>query len=89
MNGTTIDIRLKPRAKADRIGRAADGAIEVAVTAPPVDGRANEHLLALLADTLELPKRAIAIIKGGRCRNKTVAIAGMTKGDVIRRLCAL
>ena len=80
-DGVRIAVRLSPRARADRIEgitRLADGApvLKVAVGAPPLDGRANEALLRLLADKWDLPRRDLAIAGGLKSRCKTVRIAG-------------
>jgi uncharacterized protein len=80
-DGVRIAIRLTPRAKADRLAGivcGADGApaLQVYVAAPPVDDRANDALLRLLARTWRLPRRDLAITAGAGSRSKTVHIAG-------------
>jgi uncharacterized protein (TIGR00251 family) len=87
-DGTRIDIRLKPRAKNDRIAVTATGAIEIAVTSPPIDDRANDHLVALLADRLGMPKSALAIVGGRHGRNKIVAVPGLMKETILEKLAA-
>jgi uncharacterized protein (TIGR00251 family) len=79
--GVRISVRLTPRARADRlegIARLADGAavLQVSVTAPPVDSRANDALLRLLATGLGLPRRDLVIVGGQKSRNKVVRVAG-------------
>ena len=86
MNGGRLEIRLKPRSKSDRVGIAEDGTIAIAVTSPPVDEKANRHLLELLAERLGVPKSTLSLIRGKHGRNKTVALQGLTKNDAIRRL---
>jgi uncharacterized protein len=82
-----LEIRLKPRAKHDRVSEgAAGGLIDVAVTSPPIDGRANGHMIELLSDHLHVPLRAISIIKGGHSRNKVVAVEGLTKEQAIQKI---
>ena len=76
-----IAIRLTPRARADRlegIARLADGAavLKVSVTAPPLEDRANDALLQLLAREWDLPRRDLALVGGRKSRNKIVRIAG-------------
>jgi uncharacterized protein len=58
----------------------------VKVTAPPVDSAANEAVIALLAATLKIPKRDIAIVSGESSRNKRVRIAGLSTADIRARL---
>jgi uncharacterized protein YggU (UPF0235/DUF167 family) len=60
--------------------------LEVSVTSPPVDNRANEQLVELLADVLGVGKTSLSIIKGGHSRNKAVAVSGMAEADVERAL---
>jgi len=76
-----VAVRLTPRARADRldgVGRLADGAptLKVSVTAPPAEGRANEALLRLLAKEWGIPRRDLALVGGGKSRNKLVHVAG-------------
>ena len=54
----------------------------VRVAAPPVEGAANDALIAFFADALGVPKRAIQIVSGDRGRLKRVAIAGVTAGQI-------
>jgi uncharacterized protein (TIGR00251 family) len=57
--------------------------------APPVDGAANEALLAFFAAIFDRPKRDITLVSGHRSRDKRVAVAGLTSADVSIRLDAL
>jgi uncharacterized protein (TIGR00251 family) len=83
----TLAIRLKPKAKNDRIVVAGAGApLEVAVTSPPVENRANEHCIALLAKKLRVPKSNLSIIKGGHSRDKVVACSGVSQEAALRML---
>jgi uncharacterized protein (TIGR00251 family) len=80
-DGVRVAVRLTPRARADRldgIGHLADGTavLLVSVTAPPVDSRANEALLRLLAKEWGLPRRDLSVSGGQKSRNKQVHIAG-------------
>ena len=86
MDGCTFDVKLKPRAKKDTVKLGGPGILEVTVTSPPIDNKANEHLIRLLADTLRLPKSSIQIIRGGHSKNKAVAIATLSDEKVIEKL---
>jgi uncharacterized protein (TIGR00251 family) len=81
-----ISVRLKPRAgrRAVRVCGRLD--LEVSVTSPPVDNRANEQLVEFLADVLGVGKTSLSIIKGGHSRNKVIKVSGMTEADVERAL---
>ncbi len=72
-----IQVRVIPRSSKNCIVWE-EGALKVRLTAPPVDGAANEALIALLAEHLGLPKRSISIVRGATSRQKTVEIVGMT-----------
>lgn len=87
MDESRLEVRLKPHAKNDRINLdAATGVIDIAVTSPPIDDRANEHMIELLSDRLNVPRRLISIIKGGHSRNKVVAVEWLKKEEMMRRL---
>ena len=79
--GVTVAVRVTPKARRQRIEGVvaeADGSrvLKVSVTAAPEDGRANAALVALLAKTWKVPKRAIAVRSGAASRRKTIAIDG-------------
>ena len=56
------------------------------LTAPPVDGAANEALVALLAERLGVPKRQVVIVRGATSRLKVVEVVGLNPGDLRLRL---
>jgi uncharacterized protein len=80
-NGVRVAIRLTPRANGDRVIALAAAAgdrqvLKASVTEPPENGRANEALLRLLANTWQLPRRDLVIVAGAASRQKTVQITG-------------
>jgi len=79
VNGVTVDVRVHPRARR-RALEAAAGALKASVTAPPEDGRANDAVIALLAQQWRLPKSAFAVIKGAAARDKTLSVRGEPAG---------
>ncbi|HEY2509773.1 MAG TPA: DUF167 domain-containing protein [Polyangiaceae bacterium] len=81
-----ISVRAKPRAKKSAVLKADGLTVDVALAAPPVDGAANEELLAVLAEALGIPKRALALVVGASSKSKVVAVEGMAEGDVVARL---
>lgn len=85
-HGARLQVRLKPRAKNDRLTVLPGGLIDVAVTSPPVDDRANGHLIEFLSDRLGVPKRSISVIVGGHSRNKVVEVEGMTMEEAVTKL---
>ncbi len=85
-SATRISVRLTPRASRDEIVGLRDGVLRVRVTAPPVDGAANEALLRLLAKALRVPPRDLRIASGAASRTKVVEVAGLDSGEVAERL---
>jgi uncharacterized protein len=77
-------VRLQPRASSNEIAGVLDGALRVRLQAPPVDGAANEALVAFLAGRLDVPRRVIRIVHGATGRNKTIEVEGVTASDVER-----
>jgi uncharacterized protein (TIGR00251 family) len=58
----------------------------VAVAAPPVDGAANEEIVAVLAKSLGLSRRAVELVSGQTGRHKRVLCRGLTTAEVLQRL---
>lgn len=87
--GVELAVRVIPRAGASHIAGLRNGAILARVAAAPVDGAANNALVALLSQTLKLPARTITIAAGGRSRDKDVFIRGVGAAVVRERLAAL
>ena len=83
---TVIDVKVVPRAAKDEIVGWLEGALKVRVQAPPEDGRANRALEALLADALCLKKNAVTVAAGRASARKRVAIVGLTRDEILRRL---
>jgi uncharacterized protein (TIGR00251 family) len=81
--GISFDILVAPRASRARVGPAQGDRVKVAVTAPPVEGRANEAVVALLAAALGVRKRDVAIVAGESGRRKRVSVAGATRGALL------
>jgi uncharacterized protein (TIGR00251 family) len=73
----SLRIRVKPRASKSRVLGEREGELEVAVSAPPVDGAANEELVRVLADHFEVPKSTITIFRGATGRSKIVRISSV------------
>jgi uncharacterized protein len=82
----TINVKLKPRASRCAVKVCGQRDLEVSVTSPPVDNRANEQLVDYLADILGVAKTSLSIIKGGHSRNKVVLIESLGEEEVFERL---
>ena len=63
-----------------------DGSLKVRLTAPPVDGAANEALVRFLAETFSVGRSSVEIVSGQTGRQKVVQISGISSGDVERLL---
>jgi uncharacterized protein YggU (UPF0235/DUF167 family) len=70
----SFTVRMTPRASANAVGGERDGALLVRVSAPPVDGKANEALLKLLAAALDVPRGAVRLEHGAATRIKRVSV---------------
>jgi uncharacterized protein (TIGR00251 family) len=80
-------VRLTPRGGRDAItGLRDDGVVVARVSAPPVDGQANEALCRLLAKALGVPRSAVAVVRGQTARDKVVRVAGLEARDAHERL---
>jgi len=78
-----IAVRVAPRASRDAIEGEHAGALKVRLTAPPVDGRANDALRRLLAERLKVPVSAVRILSGENSRTKRVQIAGVSRQQLM------
>ena len=81
-----VDVAVVPRASRSRVVGIHGDRVKVQLAAPPVDGAANEELVALLADVLGVPRRTIAIVRGDTSKRKTVRIDGGDARAIWRRL---
>jgi uncharacterized protein (TIGR00251 family) len=79
-------VRVQPRASRSEIVGEYNGAIKVRLSAPPVDGAANDALVDLLASELSVARRNVTIVSGTSSRSKTVAVAGVDVASVKRLL---
>ena len=87
--GVSFTLRVQPRARRNAIVGLHGDALKVALTAAPVDGAANAALLALLAEALGLPARALRLLHGERSRSKTVHVVGLGAAALRARLAAI
>jgi uncharacterized protein (TIGR00251 family) len=77
-----LSVHVQPRASRCEIAGVHGDALKVRLTAPPVDGAANDELIELLADTFAVGRRAIRIVAGETSRSKIVEIEGITEQAV-------
>ncbi len=73
-DGITIEVKVDPRSSRREIVGALDAVVKVRLTAPPVEGAANEQLIELFAETFGVKRSAVAIVKGEASRRKVIKI---------------
>ena len=83
-----VQLRVSPGAVRSAVVGRHGAAWKVRVAAPPEDGKANDAVVRLLAETLALPARDVQIVSGRASRDKTVALAGLAPDEIERRLAA-
>jgi hypothetical protein len=79
-------VRVTPRAARDEIAGWQGDELRVRLRAPPVDGRANEALLRLLATRLSVPPSSIELVSGATARVKRLRVTGLSEEELRRRL---
>lgn len=84
--GIILFIKAQPGARKDEIVGEQAGSIKVRVTAPPEKGKANEAIIRLLAEKLNLRKSAISVISGETSRDKKILIQGVSCAE-LETLC--
>jgi uncharacterized protein (TIGR00251 family) len=81
--GARLTVVVKPRSSRSAVGEVReDGALSVALKAPPVDGAANAELAKLLAKTLGVKKRDVVIVSGATGRRKLIEVAGLSAAEL-------
>ena len=81
-----ISLRVSPNASRNEMVSFTDGVLRVKVSAPPIKGKANKELITFLSQLLGVSKSSVNIIKGHTTRNKVVAIDGLSREEVMKRL---
>ena len=82
----TLDVRVQPRARRDSVEVDALGRIRIRLVAAPVDGKANEALVRLVAERLGVPRSSVDIVRGHRSRDKVLRIEGLSSQAALARL---
>jgi uncharacterized protein (TIGR00251 family) len=77
-----LAIRVQPRAKRTEVAGERGGAVLIRVSAPPVDGKANEAVCRLIAQRAGVPRSAVAIVRGQSGRDKRVRVDGMSAAQL-------
>ncbi len=84
--GVRLDLNVIPRARKTVVDGVRAGRLVVRVTAPPVDGAANEAVIDAVAGALDLRRRAIRLVAGATSRRKVIEISGLDATELAARL---
>jgi uncharacterized protein (TIGR00251 family) len=85
-DGVVITVRVVPRSGRSGTAGVRGDAVLVRLTAPPVDGSANNELIRVVAAALLVPRRAVSIVGGARSRSKRVHVTGIDRETASLRL---
>lgn len=86
--GAAFAIKIHPRARKNAITGEVGDALKLALTAPPVEGKANQACIEFLTEFLNVPRGSVTIIGGQTSRNKVIRVAGRTAAEIVARLRA-
>ena len=86
--GAAFPVRVVPRASKNEISGRQGEAVKIRLTAPPVEGAANEALISFLSEVLDVRKSQIEILSGHAARHKIVCVVGLMPQEVEARLSA-
>ena len=84
--GATFSVRVQPRARKNAVVGEIGEALKVALTAPPVEGRANDACIQFLAAFLNVPRASVTITAGQTSRKKVIRVADLSAEELRRRL---
>lgn len=87
-NGVSFAVKVHPRARKNAITGTVGDALKLALTAPPVEGKANQAVIEFFADLFEIPRSSVTITSGETSRNKVIRISGLSAQRVRERLAA-
>jgi len=85
-SGATFQIKVQPRAKRNAVRGEVGDALKIALTAPPLEGRANEACIAFFAELLNVSRSSITIAAGETSRNKLIRVSGLSAAQVEAKL---
>jgi uncharacterized protein (TIGR00251 family) len=88
--GARLEIRVKPRSSRTAVIGILDGTLVLSLTAPPVDGQANESLTKFLAKWTHRPPRTVTLVNGAKSKNKLINFSGLSAEqleEVLSPLC--
>jgi uncharacterized protein (TIGR00251 family) len=84
--GVAFAVKVYPRARKNAITGELGDALKLSLTAPPVEGKANQACIEFLANLLKVPRSSVSIASGQSSRSKVVRVAGLSPDELRRRL---
>lgn len=81
-----IILKVAPKSSRNAVTGWMGDTLKISVTTAPEKGKANQMVIGVLAEALDLPRSAIHIVRGETAANKTVEISGLAEGEILRRL---
>lgn len=76
--GVRLHLFIQPKSSKNEIVGPHNGELKIKITAPPIDGRANEGLIEFLSDYFDIPKKSVVLVRGETGRHKVVDVFGIT-----------
>ncbi|MFZ0291467.1 MAG: DUF167 domain-containing protein [Candidatus Sulfotelmatobacter sp.] len=85
-SAVTFAVKVHPRAKKNAITGELGDALKISLTAPPIDGKANEACIEFFAKLLKVPRSSVTIASGHTSRSKVIRVAGLSAEEVRKRV---
>jgi uncharacterized protein (TIGR00251 family) len=85
-DGVSFSVRVHPRAKKNAITGELSGVLKLSLTAPPIEGRANEACSEFFAKLLKVPPSSVTIASGQTSRQKVIRVSGLSAEEVRTRM---
>ena len=85
-SGATFAVKVHPRARQNAINGEIGDALKLSLTAPPIEGRANEACIEFLAKLLKLPRSSVTIASGHKSCRKVIRVDGLSAEEVRKRI---
>ncbi len=85
-SGATLAVRIHPRARKNAITGELGDALKISLTAPPVEGRANDACIEFLASLLQVPRSSVTVTSGQSSPKKVIRVSGLSADELRKRL---
>lgn len=88
-DGVSFAVKVHPKARRERISGLLENALKLEVTAPPIEGKANDACISFFANLLKVSRSSVTIAAGFSSRNKVIRVAGISAAAVERAFAAV